>query len=280
VKVVIFCGGLGVRMGDETKRTPKPMIQIGGKPILWHIMRYYAAWGHHEFILCVGYKAEVIKEYFLSYEGALFNDFVLQQNASGHTTIERLPNPLDSMRITFVDTGIDATIGERLKAIEPYLGDDPEFLATYGDGLTDAPLPEMIQTFRESRKTALCLAVHPQYNVHLVDTDPDGIVRAVEDLSESNVRINGGFFVFRREILDLIRPGDDLVVETFAELIKRGELLAMRYEGFFCAMDTIKDRQRLEALHQSGDAPWQKVGIDSGTGETLSTHAHAEPLVD
>jgi glucose-1-phosphate cytidylyltransferase len=279
MKVVIFCGGLGVRMGDETKRTPKPMIQIGGKPILWHIMRYYAAWGHHDFILCLGYKAEVIKEYFLSYEGALFNDFVLRQDASGRNTLERLPNPLDAMRITFVDTGIDATIGERLKAIEPHLGDETEFLATYGDGLTDAPLPDVITSFRESGKMAMCLAVHPQYNVHLVETNPDGTVRAVEDLSESSVRINGGFFVFKREILDLIRPGDDLVVETFAELIKRGELLALRYEGFFCAMDTIKDRQRLESLHQTGDAPWLKVGVTPEIGASPPP-AHADPVAD
>ena len=116
------------------------MIEIGGRPILWHIMRYYATWGHNDFILCLGYKGEVVKQYFLSYNGALLNDFVLDRNADG-TKLELLSRDLDEWRITFVDTGLNATIGERLKAVAPYLGDDETFLATYGDGLTDAPLP-------------------------------------------------------------------------------------------------------------------------------------------
>ena len=125
-------------MGEETRRIPKPMIDIGGKPILWHIMRYYSMWGHDEFILCLGYKGEVVKQFFLSYNGALLNDFVLDRDASG-TRLELLSRDLDKWRITFVDTGLNATIAERLKAVEPYLGDDETFLATYGDGLTDAP---------------------------------------------------------------------------------------------------------------------------------------------
>ena len=148
MKVVIFCGGLGVRMGEETQRIPKPMIEIGGRPILWHIMRYYAMWGHNEFILCLGYKGEVVKQYFLSYNGALFNDFVLGHSA-GETKLELLSRDLDEWRITFVDTGLTTTIGERLKAVAPHLGDDEMFLATYGDGLTDAPLDQMIRTFHE-----------------------------------------------------------------------------------------------------------------------------------
>jgi glucose-1-phosphate cytidylyltransferase len=255
MKVVLFCGGFGVRMGEATQRIPKPMIEIGGRPILWHIMRYYATWGHTEFILCLGYKAEVVKEYFLTYNEALFNDFVLDRNGSG-PELDLLSRDLGEWRITFVDTGIDATIGERLKAVEKHIGTDEAFLATYGDGLTNAPLPEIVQSFHESGRIAMFLSVRPAFNAHLVRADADGTVVALEDMSRSDVRINGGFFVFRREILDWIEPGDELVEETFERLIERREVIAYPYEGFFGPMDTIKDRQRLEALHESGSAPW------------------------
>ena len=255
MKVVIFCGGLGVRMGEETQRIPKPMIRIGNRPILWHIMRYYADWGHKEFILCLGYKGDLIKEYFLTHNEALTNDFVLEGQGP-QARIELLTQATDDWRITFVDTGLTPTIGERLKAIERYIGDDPLFLATYGDGLTDAPLPDVIDTFRYRDRTALFLSVKPRFNAHLVAADEDGTVTRVEDMAASDVRINGGFFVMKREIFDWIEPGDELVEETFARLIPRGEVLAYRYDGFFGPMDTIKDRQQLEALHESGKAPW------------------------
>ena len=263
MKVVIFCGGFGVRMGDETRRIPKPMIEIGGKPILWHIMRYYSMWGHDEFILCLGYKSEVVKQFFLSYNGALLNDFVLDRDANG-TRLELLSRDLDKWRITFVDTGLNSTIAERMKAIEPHLGDDETFLATYGDGLTDAPLPSVIEAFHESEKMAMFLSVRPQFNAHLVSTDADGHVVAVEDMSRSDIRINGGFFVLKRQVMDYIEPGDEFVEETFEKLIARRELVAYPYEGFFGPMDTIKDRQRLESLHESGQAPWRKRTTDDG----------------
>ena len=258
MKVVIFCGGYGVRMGEETRRIPKPMIEIGGRPILWHIMRYYSMWGHDEFILCLGYKGETIKQFFLSYNGTLLNNFILDRDANG-TKIEMLSQDLDKWRITFVDTGLSSTIGERLKAVEPYLGEDEEFLATYGDGLTDAPLPHVIESFHESRKTAMFLSVRPQFNAHMVSTDAAGTVVGVEDMSRSDVRINGGFFVLKREILDLIEPGHELVEETFEQLIAQRQLAAYPWEGFFGPMDTIKDRQRLEGLNESGKAPWRQL---------------------
>lgn len=261
MKVVIFCGGLGVRMGEETRRIPKPMIPIGNRPILWEIMRYYAAWGHNEFVLCLGYKGDVIREYFLNYNEALFNDFVLEGHGAD-ANVELLSRDVGGWRITFVDTGMQSTIAERLKAVEAYLNDDPEFLATYGDGLSDAPLDDMIETFRASGKLIQFLSVRPAFNAHRVLTDGNGIVTAVEDMSRSDVRINGGFFVCRRELLDEIEPGDELVEETFARLIPRGEVVAYPYEGFFGPMDTIKDRQRLEQLHESGRAPWRRAGHD------------------
>ncbi len=256
MKVVIFCGGLGVRMGEETQQIPKPMIQIGNRPILWHIMSWYAAWGHRDFVLCLGYKGEAIKEYFLQYNEMLFNDFVLESDGES-TRAELLSRDGGGWRITFADTGVSSTIGERLKAVRPYLDDAEEFLATYGDGLTDAPLGDLISTFHRTGKQALLLSVRPEYHAHIVRSDASGAVVGVEAMSSSSVRINAGFFVFKREVIDLIGPGEDLVVEAFARLIERGELYAYTYDGFFGPMDTIKDRQRLEALHESGQAPWR-----------------------
>jgi glucose-1-phosphate cytidylyltransferase len=255
MKVVIFCGGMGVRMGMETQLVPKPMVRIGNRPILWHIMRYYAAFGHTEFILCLGYKGESIKEYFLSHNEALTSDFVLDGIGRG-ARLELLSEEIDNWRITFVDTGLHLKIGERLKAVERFIGGDDSFLATYGDGLTDAPLDEVIDEFRARGRTAMFLAVKPQFNAHLVHAGPDGTVIRVEDMSTSGARINGGFFVLKREIFDWIQPGDELVEETFSRLIPNEEVLAYEYNGFFGPMDTIKDRQRLEALHESGSAPW------------------------
>ena len=264
MKVVLFCGGLGVRMGEETQRIPKPMITVGNRPILWHIMKWYASWGHHEFIICLGYKGERIKEYFLNYNEALNNDFVL---SNGGKDVELLgsdtanANDISNWRITFVDTGMQSTIAERLLKVAPYLGNDEYFLATYGDGLTDAPLPNMIDQLQSSGKTGLMISVRPMFNAHLVDADPDGAIRSVEEIREADMRINGGFFVFRRDLLDYVNPGEELVDEPFARLIEAGELLAYRYDGFWEPMDTIKDKQRLDALAESGKAPWRNAGF-------------------
>ena len=259
MKVVIFAGGFGVRMGEHTQRIPKPLIPVGDRPILWHIMKYYAAWGHTDFILCLGYRAESVKEYFLTYSEALANDFVL---SNGGRDVELLGSDIADWRITFVNTGIQSTIGERLRMVAPHLGDDDYFLATYGDGLTDAPLPDMIDRLRGSGKTGLFLSTRPMFNAHVVSSDGDGLVRSVEDIQHADVWINSGFFVFRRDVIDYIEPGDELVVEPFARLIEKGELLAYRYEGFWEPMDTIKDKQRLDALAESGRAPWRLVGSE------------------
>ncbi len=263
MKVVIFCGGLGVRMGEETQRIPKPMITVGGRPILWHIMKWYAAWGYDDFVLCLGYKGEVIKDYFLNYNEALSNDFVL---SNGGRDVELAGRDISSWRIAFVDTGAHSTIGERLVAVSSHLEGDEYFLATYGDGLTDAPLPDMIDRLRSSGKTGLFISVRPMFNAHVVHADDDGVVRMVEDMQHANVWINGGFMVLRRNILEMINPGEELVIEPFARLIEQGELLAYRYEGFWEPMDTIKDKQRLDALAEGGNPPWSSARVDAVTG--------------
>lgn len=263
MKVVLFAGGFGVRMGEQTQRIPKPMIHVGSRPILWHIMKYYASWGHKEFVICLGYKAESIKEYFLTYNEALSNDFVL---SNGGRDLEVLGSDISDWRITFVDTGAQSTIADRLRLVSQHLGDDEYFLATYGDGVTDAPLPEMIERLQESGKTGLFLSARPMFTAHVVSTNGDGIVTSVEDIQRADIWINAGFFVFRRDILDYIEPGEELVVEGFARLIERGELITYRYEGFWGPMDTIKDKQRLDALAESGRAPWGLVGHDTAPG--------------
>ena len=275
MKVVIFCGGFGVRMGEETQRIPKPMIQVGNRPILWHIMKWYASWGYDEFILCLGYKAESIKEYFLNYNEALSNDFVL---TNGGRDIELLASDISSWRISFVDTGTRSTIADRLLAVAPHLDGDEYFLATYGDGLTDAPLPKMIDVLRSSGRTGLFLSVRPIFNAHVVDAGSDGVVRSVEDIRQADVRINGGFFVFRSNVLEYINPGEELVEEPFRRLIEARELISYRYDGFWEPMDTMKDKQRLDSLAESGRAPWRTNGIPAEAhGPTKWFNSSSQP---
>ena len=259
MKVVIFCGGLGVRMGEETQRIPKPMIKLGSRPILWHIMRYYASWGYNDFILCLGYKGEAIKEYFLGYNEALFNDFTLNGRGAG-AEVELLTRDVGTWRITFADTGMQSTIGDRLKAIEHYLDDDDILMATYGDGLADVDLHDLLAKFEESGKLVMFAWVRPHFHAHLVEADESGTVSTVRAMNSGDVRINGGFFVMRKSVLDWIEPGDEFVEETFARLIPRGEIGVYLHDGFFGPMDTIKDRQWLEGLLESGRAPWLRVG--------------------
>ncbi len=255
MKVVLFCGGLGLRMLEASARIPKPMVPIGTRPVLWHVMKYFAHYGHKDFILCLGHKAEVIKEFFLTYNEALSNDFVLD---GGPRNVELLSSDAHDWRITFVDTGLRATVGERLKAVEKHLEGEEYFLANYGDVLTDAPLADMIDTLVTSGKTASFLCVRPQYTFHVVKLDEGRpVVRDVQDVTQAGLWINGGYFVMRHDVFDSIREGEDLVDEPFHRLIEQEELLGYRYEGFWAPMDTLKDKHNLEALVESGRAPWR-----------------------
>lgn len=253
MKVVLFCGGLGLRLREYSDIVPKPMIPIGVRPILWHVMRYYAHYGHREFILCLGYKAEAIKEYFLRYSEAASNDFVL---SDGGRSLELLSSDIDDWKITFVDTGMSASVGQRLRAVQKHIGDDEMFLANYADTLTDAPLPALIKDFAARGKTAAFLAVRPRYTFHVVKLADGGEVTDIEHIRESDTRINGGHFILRREIFDFIRAGEDLVNEPFRRLIEQGRLIGYPYDGFWAPMDTLQDKQDLEKLSEDGDPPW------------------------
>lgn len=253
MKVVLFCGGQGLRLREYSESIPKPMVPIGYRPILWHVMRYYAEFGHTEFILCLGYRADVIKDYFLQYRDAISSDFVLH-GAGG--SVEILGQDANSWKISFIDTGQQASVGERLAMIREHIGGDEMFLANYGDVLTDAPINDLVDRFAASDCTASFLAVRPSaYTFHLIDMAGDRVT-GVQDVSTSDLWINGGYFVLRREIFDHLRDGEDLVPEAFGRLIEAGKLMANRYEGFWAPMDTIKDRQNLEARFDAGRAPW------------------------
>jgi glucose-1-phosphate cytidylyltransferase len=253
MKVVLFCGGAGMRLRGYADDVPKPMVQIGTRPILWHLMKYYAHFGHKEFIICLGHKGNVIKEYFLNYDEAASNDFVWSK---GGKQIQFLNRDIDDWTITFVETGINATIGERLKAVEPYLQGEEMFLANYGDGLSDLELPAMIETFRASNAIASLLAVQPTASFDIVEMGPRGAVAGISALTNSDIWINGGFFVLRQEIFSYIHPGDELVRQPFQRLIEKQALLAHKCTGFWQCMDTFKDKQSLEELNQ-GAAPWK-----------------------
>jgi glucose-1-phosphate cytidylyltransferase len=254
MKVVLFCGGMGTRLRDYSDAIPKPMVRLGHRPILWHIMKYYAHFGHTEFILCLGYQSEVVKEYFLTYNEAISNDFIL---GNGGRDLQLLSSDIDNWRITFVDTGVNTTIGERLKAVETHVANDPVFMANYADGLTDLWLPDYLDAFAAHDPVAAFLAVHSPQSFHVARLDETGRCTAIEPLSDSQLWINGGFFIFKNEIFSQLHEGEDLVFEPFQRLIADGRLMGHRYHGFWQAMDTFKDRQALEERLQSGDAPWQ-----------------------
>ena len=231
MKVILFCGGRGLRLRDVTGVVPKPMVQIGGYPLLWHIMKYYAHFGHRDFILCVGHQADVIKRYF----GA----------GAGRG---------EGWRVEFVDTPVDASIGERFFAAQDRIDDDV-FLATYGDTVTDVMLPDLIEAHRASGKTVSLLSVQPNYTFNVVAADGTRVT-GFHDIAESGIRINGGYFVMQREVFDYLEEGDDLP-EMFRRLIAADELVAYAYHGFWAPMDTLKDKERLEALVASGGSVWQ-----------------------
>jgi glucose-1-phosphate cytidylyltransferase len=255
LKVVLFCGGLGLRMGEGSPRIPKPMVTIGNRPILWHIMKYYAHYGHTDFILCLGHRGEVIKDYFLNYNEALANDFVLSE---GGKHVELLRDDMRDWRITFVDTGIHANVGQRLKAVQSHLSGEAMFLANYGDGVTDAPLPQLISDLVTREKTASFLCVRPaNLSFHAVSLNEAALVKGIRNIAQMDMWINAGFFVFKQEIFDYLEDGEELVHEPFQRLIDQEQLMASRYEGFWAPMDTLKDKHNLEQLLESGRAPWR-----------------------
>ena len=253
MKVVLFCGGMGMRIREYSDSIPKPMVPIGYRPLLWHVMKYYAHYGHRDFILCLGYQADVVKNYFLNYDECVSNNFVM---SNGGKKLRLMNSDIHDWNITFVDTGIASNIGQRLKAVEPYLDGEAMFLANYSDGLTDMPLPEYIDHFTERAKVGSFLAVKPSQSYHVVAVDGD-LAKGIGPMSKTGILINGGFFVFRNEIFDYMKDGEELVEQPFQRLIAEQQLLAYQHDGYWSCMDTFKDRQQLEDLCTRGQAPWE-----------------------
>lgn len=267
MKVVLFCGGLGLRLRDYADHIPKPMIPIGYRPILWHVMKYYAHFGHRDFILCLGYRGDLIKQYFLNYNEALSNDFVLSQ---GGKNLELSGSDIHDWKITFADTGMRSNIGQRLKAVEKYLGDDELFLANYCDGLTNLPFPAYLDFARRHDKIATFVSMKPNLSYHIVEAGADGLVTGIKELSRCGIRINGGMFVLKKDIFRYMQAGEELVFEPFQRLMKEKQLVAYEYDGFFATMDTFKDKQQLDDLYESGQAPWEIWKQSNGEAKEIA----------
>jgi len=253
MKVVLFCGGLGMRMREGAASAPKPMNMIGDRPLLWHVMRYYAHFGHTDFILCLGYGAAAVKEYFRHYDETQSNDFTM---SGGGRDITLHSSDITDWNITFIDTGLKSSIGERLMRVRSYVQGEEMFLANYADTLTDAPLDELIAGFVESDAVAVSLAVPPVSTHHVLEIDEAGLVTGVREVRDLMQWENGGYFVLRQGIFDELREGEDMVPDAFGRLLETGRLRAHRYTGFWRAADTFKDRAELEEMFHRGHCPW------------------------
>jgi glucose-1-phosphate cytidylyltransferase len=254
MKVVLFCGGLGTRLREHSAQIPKPLVNIGYRPIVWHIMRYYAHFGHNDFVLCLGYRGDLIREYFTDYREWLTNDFTLSE---GGRKIELHSNDLDDWRITFVDTGLHANIGQRLLRVRRYVENEEMFLANYADALTDLPLERQLADFVQRGATVSFAAVAPAQSFHGVLSDRDGIVTGFGSMRNAGFWINGGYFCMTPRIFDEMKEGEELVEEPFQRLVAKRTLLAYRHDGFWQQMDTLKDKITYDRMESRGDCPWK-----------------------
>lgn len=253
MKVVLFCGGLGTRLREHSDTIPKPLVNIGHRPILWHLMRYYAHYGHREFILCLGYRGDLVREYFLHYREEMTNDFTLDASTGA---VQLHSRDTEGWKITFVDSGLHSNIGQRLLRAKKYVQDEEMFLANYADGLSDIPIDDQIAAFQRSDALASFVSVPSSQSFHAVQTADDGIVSAMGAMPEQAIRINGGFFVLRREIFSYIEEGDELVEKPFQRLIDQKKLIAYPWDGFWQCMDTFKDKISFDRMEAKGNCPW------------------------
>ncbi|MBA3906819.1 MAG: glucose-1-phosphate cytidylyltransferase [Pseudonocardiales bacterium] len=250
MKVVLFCGGYGLAEGDEDQ--PKPMHPVGPRPLLWHVMRYYAHFGHRDFILCLGHGAHHIKDFFLHYDETAGADFVLRGG-----DVELLGGDVQDWTITFVHTGLESSIGERLRRVRHLVDGEEMFIANYADLLTDAPLDVMIERLTAApEKIGAMLVVPPQSAFHLVDVDDGGTISSITTAQQMPVWENGGYFLLRQEIFEHLPEQSKLVEDVFAKLAEGGQMLAHRHRGFWQPADTVKERTAMEAAFRSGNRPW------------------------
>jgi len=253
MKVIVLAGGLGTRLAEETTLRPKPMVEIGGKPILWHIMSIYASYGYKDFLVACGYKGEVIKEYFLNY--VLHNSDLVIDLQDGSRKVMNSITP--DWKIALIDTGLNTLTGGRLRRLKNFIGNET-FMVTYGDGLAAIDIGALVHFHRSHGKLATVTAVAPLARFGSLQLSADQVVHFEEKRRSGEGWINGGFFVFEPAVLDFI-AGDDSSLEgtPLEELASQGQLLAYRHTGFWQPMDTLRDRQLLESLWASGSAPWK-----------------------
>jgi len=254
MKVVLFCGGMGTRMREFSETIPTPLVHVGHRPIIWHLMRHFAYFGHKDFILCLGYKGEMIQDFFVNYKAHVGEDFRLEH---GVPKLRFKLTDVHDWNIDFVDTGLKRNIGERLIAVRHLLQDDEMFLANYSDQLCDINLDEYIKLAKERGKIASFVSVRPAGSYHTVETEQDGTVRYIGPWGNAELWINGGYMVFRRQIFDYIEPGDELVEAPFQRLIEKKQLFSYQHRGFWKAMDTYKDKISFDDAYESGCRPWE-----------------------
>lgn len=254
MKVVVLAGGFGTRISEESHLKPKPMIDIGGKPILWHVMKHYSCYGFNEFIICAGYKQEIIKEYFANYflyNSNLTFDFTQNHKITVHDKY------FEPWKVTVVDTGLNTFTGGRIKRVKEYIGNET-FLMTYGDGVSDTNITELVRQHRKQGNIATLTAVLPEGRFGVMDIEGNKIKSFREKSKYDTSWINGGYMVLEPKVIDYI-AGDDTVFEQepLEQLAKDGELMCYKHRGFWQCMDTLRDRQKLEELWAKGNAPWK-----------------------
>jgi len=261
VKVVLFCGGLGTRLREHSETIPKPLVNIGHQPMLWYLMKYYAHFGHTDFIICLGYRGDLIKDFFLNYDPRHSRDFLL---SGGKTAYDSTTSDVADWNIRFVDTGLHSNIGMRLRAVRPFLEGEPMFLANYSDQLSDLPLDDYLTRFERSGATAGFVAVRPSQSYHVATIAEGGNVLGIQAIGQEDFWINGGFLALRQEIFDYLEEGEDLVEEPFQRLIKAGQLYSYKYTGFWRCMDTFKDKIIFDRMWGRRAEPWKVWSSSSG----------------
>lgn len=257
MKVVLLAGGFGTRISEESYHKPKPMVEIGGQPILWHIMKHYSSYGFHDFIICAGYKQEVIKRWFADYY-LYHSDVTFDFADSGRMQVHQ--SKMEPWRVSIVDTGLNTMTGGRVARVRDYIGDEP-FMLSYGDGVSDVNLNELIARHRSSGALLTLTAVQPEGRFGVLDIDSDSRIHSFREKKQEDAGwINGGFMVLESGVFDYIRDGDATVFEQapMMNIARDGKMNAYRHTGFWQCMDTVRDKEKLESLWASGSAPWKR----------------------
>lgn len=255
MRVVLLCGGKGTRLQERTETVPKPLVEIGGMPILWHVMKLYSHYGLNDFVLCLGYLGRRIKEYFLEDNAWRLSNFLLRGDSDGTPHLEPLGRT-ERWSIAFVDTGMETLTGGRIKRVEPLIS-EPTFCVTYADGLADLDLSHLLEFHRSHGKVATLTAVKPVSPFGVLEVSGEGAVTRFCEKPRMEAWVNGGFFVFERRLFDHLGPNDSLESDVLTRLAEEGELRAYRHEGFWDCMDTYKDTIALNMMWESGNAPWK-----------------------